>query len=601
MMLQYVTRFLLAIALIGFQFASLSLRSFAGEKAPLAEFLPADTAIYVGIDSAKSLSEKAQQTDFAKILQLDGIKQFVDQVQARKLSPDSDGAQLLEYLQLLGEGSGKSSLAIVERPKAVSAIALLIEVKEEGPKFTELLSKMKAKLENTGFASRAVSSPSEITTYEKATGAKNAIQCWFQTPTLVCIANDLELAQAILAKATDASKGEVLAANPLFRESLDSCANVQSPAIWVYAIPTSIAYLTQADPDDSVDPRQLLQKHGFDSLQAIAMKVELASNGLELQYDLYVQAPKPFAKAMQMLEFAPSQDLDPPAWLSDDLNNVIRLQWNVTDLLKHLGGPADEVMEQEGFFQGMLDDLKSDVGPGVDLQKDLFEFLESPVLVIGRSEAEVSTSSEHTLVAIKAKDEAKVAAAVRKLLIDDPTAKREVVPPSSELWRLGGGKPIGGKGAGIQFKSSGIIVLDGYLIMSSNVDGIKRLIESMNAKKPPLAQSADYLDAKHKFGPAANMTGIVRVYFSMSRDMRTSYELLRQGKIESAESIYGQLLAPIIAADRKSGAAYDFSKLPDFEKLRPLLGVAFAHGIETDKGWKVRGIISKSPAAKAAK
>jgi hypothetical protein len=578
---------------------SLTSSTMAEQKPPLAELFPADTVAYLGIDSAATLKEKAKQTDFAKILDLDGIKPFVDQVETRAKSTSFDGLPVLDYLRIMSASQGKAAFAVVERPRSVSAFAVVLEVKEDADSLAKILTSIRSKLESNAFSPRATAAGSPIIAFDKVLPQKPRItQCWFQTPSVICLANDVELAESVLSRLTAASKGDALADSPLFLESLSACTELSSPDIWLFGVPTSIAQLSQRDPDDHVDPKEVLEKHGFDKLQAMAMKIEISQRDLELEYDLFIKAPKPFAKAMQMLQFEPSNELDPPSWLCDDLNNVIRMQWKTKDLPKYLAGPADDVMEQEGFFQGLLADLNSPEGPGVDIERELFDYFETPLLVIGRSDEVSDARSEHTLVAIKVSDEAKVALALRKLLINDPTVKSEVIPPANELWKLGSSKKAGGKG-GVRFKSSGIMVLDGYLLMSSNVDGIRRLLESRAAKKPPLAQAPEYTRVKQQFGPTANRPGVLQVYFSMSRDIRTTYELLRKGKIESAESIYAQLITPFVIAERKAGAAYDFSKLPEFEKLSPLLGTAFAHGIETDQGWKLRGIIIKNPASKA--
>lgn len=570
---------------------------------PLTEYLPKNTAVYVGVTSLSELAAKSEQTDFAKMLKVDGIKQFVEQIRSRTSSGAHRQPSLVDCASMLQEGGGAAALIVVERPKAVPGIALLVDSGDKLPTYRARLDRLKAQLAAKGFSAVAAEA---LTAYEsKSAGSPPSVQCWFESDAWVCLSNDLELAQSIRKRisAGESARAESLASLEVFLGAFQQCADIAAPDVWFYAEPVAVAQLTQKDPDDGVEPRDVMTKHGFHQLEAIAAKMEIAKGNRELEYDFFAKVEKPYVKSMRMIDLAPVANLDPPAWLDDGVNNLVQTQWNAKSLLEHIAGPFDEIIGEEGTLATTLEDLKSDIGPGVDLQKELFDNLEAPVLTFGRHDGVIGPATEHTLVAVtigKGK-EAAVASAVKKLFIDDSNAVREPLG-AVDLWRIGGKKPVGAGKAGVRFKSSGIMVASGYLFMSSNVDGLRRLLPRLAKSDKALVDNADYLRAKTEFGAAVNQPSIFRLYYSLARDMENSYELLRLGQVDSAESIYAQMLAPLVAADRKRGSPYDFSKLPPFSAVSPFLGTAFANGVDTESGWKVHGFVLKNAAApKAAK
>lgn len=576
----------------------------SGQDAPpLAEFLPAHAAVYVGISSADELTSKAQQTDFAKILSLPGIKEYVQQFQSRLSAAPSASSSALDFFSQLGSGGNKAALVICEGPRSSAEIALLIETGAQLSKYQANLANLKASLTQGGFSPLSPAPVGGIVAYEKlVTGAAPMAFCWFQSSNYVCISNNLKLAQVIQVnlQSAEGAKAESLAKSGVCAECLKKCDKLKAADIWFYAVPTGIAQLTQSDPDDGIEPRDFMKKHGLHQIEAIAAKLQLAQGNREVEYDIFVRTARPYINSMQMLALIPTAKLEPPAWLDDSANNLVQFQWTAQEMLRGLNGPFDDAMQDPGSFAQMLEEMKTDIGPGVDLQKEIFDNLEAPLVLFGKSEGAVNGSSEHTFAAVKVKNESQVASAVKRLFIEDSNAVREAVG-AVDLWKIGGKKPIGAKQQGVRFRSSGIAVTDGYLFMSSSADGLRRLLAGLSTPKTPLTKGEEYARAKNELGPSADDPAIYRLYYSIARDMQTTYMLLKEGKVEKAESIYAQLLAPMIKADRQRGAAYDFSRLPDFKEVSKYLGTAFANGVDTPDGWKVHGFVLKNAAAAPAK
>jgi hypothetical protein len=135
--------------------------------------------------------------------------------------------------------------------------------------------------------------------------------------------------------------------------------------------------------------------------------------------------------------------------------------------------------------------------------------------------------------------------------------------------------------------------MHGHLIAASHVDFIVDMM-----KRPlgsdVLSDAADYQlvqDSLVKIGAGSNS---FRFFTRTDEAYRPTYELIRQGKMPEAKSVFGKLLNEMLGPDEKGilrEQQIDGSKMPEFDAVRRYLGPAGVYVRSEDNGWFVAGCL----------
>jgi hypothetical protein len=95
----------------------------------------------------------------------------------------------------------------------------------------------------------------------------------------------------------------------------------------------------------------------------------------------------------------------------------------------------------------------------------------------------------------------------------------------------------------------------------------------------------------------------LQTFSRMDEEYRAVYELIRQGRMPEAETMFGKLLNNILGDGKEAGVRHqriDGSKMPDFETVRRYFGPAGMSLVSEENGWMVTGIsLGKGVAAPA--
>ncbi len=106
------------------------------------------------------------------------------------------------------------------------------------------------------------------------------------------------------------------------------------------------------------------------------------------------------------------------------------MYFDIRNAFKHFGSLFDELFGQgetglwEEVKQGLRDDPN---GPLIDLEKEFIQHLGQRVSMLTDYQLPITTTSERVLFAIETTDPKAVAAAIEKMIKNDPTAKRREV------------------------------------------------------------------------------------------------------------------------------------------------------------------------------
>jgi hypothetical protein len=139
---------------------------------------------------------------------------------------------------------------------------------------------------------------------------------------------------------------------------------------------------------------------------------------------------------------------------------------------------------------------------------------------------------------------------------------------------------------------SAVTVARGHLLIASHRDILERVLTAEGGADR-LDASADYKATMAEVARFSPGDSAARSFGREDVSIRPTYELLRQGSMPKAKSVFGQLLNGILG-DGKPGTVreqkLDGSTLPEFELVRKYFGtMGTAFEVYPD-GWRLTGV-----------
>jgi hypothetical protein len=586
--------------------------SAAMSQRPASEhLLPETTKAFVTTRNCPELVKRWEQTQFGQLVNDPQLRPFLDELRS------APGAPWLYINQTMGVSfedlrtvtTGELSVALVRLDNDRCGTVVLADVRGEDLHAVDaLIAKIHDRLQQKGaqLAQLEVAGVSATMFELKTANGEVTRTVYFIKEGLFAVADDAELAEGVL-KRWSGDRSESLSAVPAFRQIMDRCAFQAAglvPDLRWFVEPVGLIRLGyEPDPDREGrdDPERFAAKHGFDAVEGIGGFVNFKVDGFDVLHRTLVNLHKPYESSMQMFEFLPGARSDPLPWISSNVSSYTVLNLDIVKAFDHCADLFDDLIGEgvEGTFDAIIDDLKAPDGPQVDMRSDLIEHLGTHVISMGCYIAPVSETSEGTILAIEASDERKVANAVKYLLRDDPAVHRMRVEGfSHDLWKVGEDlSPMEADG-GPLFSSLGLMVAHGHLLIATDIQFLRGLLYR-RIDDGSLADDNRFRDAIGKLGSLGDDRAWMKMIAYLDRDFFTTYELLRQGSLHKAASIYAsavRVLLEFIEGEGAERSAIDFGTLPTFGDIKRYLGISAIVASDDEVGWLVEGfIMPKTP------
>jgi hypothetical protein len=423
----------------------------------------------------------------------------------------------------------------------------------------------------------------------------NHLFCMVEDWLYIC---ESEAAFRQLLAANKSSEKKRLTDDPRYTEIFKKIGapSISDEAIGVFVDPLRADYLrARADGWPETDfAKTFGARNGFESIRSLGGWVLLGEEEYDVRYQLHVWISQPIANGMKLLDFQSRVDAAPSPWIpSKHVSSYASVAWNLQPILDHAGPLVNELIEDvtgksEKTFERFLQQIEAEDGPGVNLQKQLMPLLGERIEYISLFVPPASITAEQTVVAIELNtsvpDVAAELADVIELLVDSGNALPIPIPGYPyPLWKLGSGQRAG---SGPSFSTPGVMVAHDRLFIASNFNTIRQSIT--------VAKKADQLGDDHRFQRVesrlqkiAGTKPAIRIVAFPADDFENSYELLRTGRVDQAESVYTMLLSPLL---KKNNSKLPLEKLPSFNLLKGALGPAGIQLNLTENGWAVHGI-----------
>ncbi|MDH3719786.1 MAG: hypothetical protein OES79_16820, partial [Planctomycetota bacterium] len=142
-----------------------------------------------------------------------------------------------------------------------------------------------------------------------------------------------------------------------------------------------------------------------------------------------------------------------------------------------------------------------------------------------------------------------------------------------------------------QLPNAAATVAHGHLLIGSHLDFVVKVLEDAENRNT-LAGSVDYQIVQRALKDLGAESDSARTFSRTDEEFRSTYELLRQGKMPESESIMGRLLNVIFDdGDDETirEQQLDGSKLPEFQVVRRYLGPAGIYVRSLEDGWMATG------------
>jgi hypothetical protein len=327
-----------------------------------------------------------------------------------------------------------------------------------------------------------------------------------------------------------------------------------------------------------------------------------------------------YDRAARMLRFPTAADIAPPDWVPQDVGGWTALQWDLQTAFTAAETLVDDIVGDAGVYDDVIASLKEDPdGPQIDVEKDLVNCLDGRITVLNGHVEPLGTDSDRIVFAIKCADEARVAATIAKVMNADADMQKieiggqtawELIDRSHAIPKLEVETPGGAvthaddedEGAKRRQRlrekeekllpHSTVTVARGHLLIASHRDILERLLTAEGGPAA-LGAAADYKATVAEVARYAPGETAARSFGREDVSIRPTYELLRQGSMPKAKSVFGQLLNGVLG-DGKPGTVreqrIDGSTLPEFDVVRKYFGTVGTALESFPDGWRLTGV-----------
>ena len=591
--------------------------------------LPDTTKGFVSIASMQRLNDQWNKTQLGHLMNDPAMKPFRKDLRRQFEEQFSRARDRLGLTldDLRGISTGEVSAAVMEPAAGQVATAILMDVKGNLDKAKALLATVTAnqtkkgakqsQLEVEGVALLVFDLPPD----EKDPRPAQAI--YFLRDNLLGAADSMAVVRGVLARASG-KPGACLASFVPFQTVMKRCgadAPQWSPQVRWFIQPLGyIEAMRLATPEDQrrKDKTMLdiFKSQGFTAVQGAGGYVDFAVDRYEILHRTAVYAPPPYEKSMKMLVFPNQRDFAPQSWVPRELAAYSTLYSDMLNAFDNFGPMFNALLgdREAGAWADVLEGLRdAPHGPKIDLRSELIAHLGNRVSLMSDYQLPITTTSERLLIAVAAKDDKKVAAAVRKLFKNDKDVRRrefgghiiwENVPPekmavptiSLEL----PGQKKKGQDEGDQrdkenvlLPNAAVTVAYGHLLIASHYDFLIKVLKNPDPRET-LARSLDYQVVTEAIKQLAPEMSAARIFSRTDEEYRVTYELIRQGKMPESETMLARVLNSLSGADKKGvprKQKIDGREMPDFDVVRRHLGPAGTYVVSEDGGWFIKGFM----------
>jgi len=610
--------------------------------------LPNSTKAYFTVANVPKLTEQWEKTQLYQLFEDPVMKPFTEdlrrQLDEKWLANHEKIGLSIDDLRNIA--SGELSGALVGTTSGRTALVVLVDVTGNEAKAKEALDKADQNLikEHAKKTQKTIAG-TPVTIYDLP--AKEDRQdarrvAYFLKDGLLAGADGPDALGDLLLRLAAKGEDSLASLTPyqaVTKRLFDAAGDLTPDVRW-YIDPLGVADFRAQGNDKRLKNVKMLRNQGFAAIQGVGGFVNMAVGEYEILHRTAVYAPKPFEKAMGMLDLPNVSPTNPPNWVPRDVITFTSLNWEIKTAFERFSTLFDELFGEgsEGTFNDTIDSVRDDPnGPGIDIRKDLVGHLGTRAVVVTDYKLPITTSSERFIFAAETTDEQALAAAVRKSLEtdqnvikrvfkdyiiwemkaeddalaavvverpDEPTgAASNAVASDAEDAKPAGGRLLNKLGdendEPVQLPNAAVAVARGHLFVSSHVDFLEKILAGADEHER-LENDGDFQRVNDELKKLGATQVCIRNFTRADEQLRITYELFKAGKLPESETMLAQIIHSA-QEELPEGIVrkpqLDGSKLPDYQVARRYLGIGGTYVATEQDGWVVVGFLFRKDLA----
>lgn len=602
---------------------------FAAQKSDT--ILPNTTKGYLSIGDIDELKTAWNKTQLGQLMNDPVMKPFADDLgqQLQRKWTQTHRKLGIVWEDMEGVPSGEIGTAVIQPAADESAFAIVVDITGHEQQATQLLDKInKNMLADGAKRSDQQAYGADLIVYNiPKRGDLPARQAaFFKKDNILAAADSLKVLEGMASRmgrtATD-SLATVKAYDETMKR-VSAAAGELTPHARFFVEPfgyTEALRVANADGQPKrkgQDMLKILKNQGFTCIQGIGGYVNFLADRYEMLHRTFIYAPpvvsgpEKYELAARMLRFPNGDNFEPAAWIPRAVATYANISLDMKNAFESSKTLVNEIIGDE-VFEDVLSSIEDDPnGPQISIREDLIAHFGQRAIMISDYELPITPKSERLLVAIEVNDPKSVATAIAKTMKSDPSARRreyngfeiwEIVNEETEMPMVTiENSPAFAANANDEEEEEEeeepkslpnmvMTVAHGRMIVATHLDFLVKVLNPISERET-LAGSVDYGIIRSELKRLVPGEHCCQTFSRTDEEYRAIYELMRQGKMGEAETMFGKVLNRILG-DGKEGSVrqqeIDGSKLPDFETVRRYFGPGGVSVVSVEDGWSITG------------
>lgn len=627
-----------AVYILNFAFIGYEGTASGQDSSSVVNMLPKAAQGYVRVIDMPRLRERWDKTELAKFAKDPALKSFwEDQRQDIETRLADAGWQLnIEAAKLVDVASGEAVLSWIANPenrRKPYALALIVDVAGRSKDTEELLGSVDKQLKAKGATAKSLKIAGESVlqyTLPRKPGELLLQETFYSVAKDRLIASDdLALVEKMLAAQVKPS-ADSLTEDADYQTAIKRVDGLLNRGEIEYFVrPIGLARVIREisgkrEGSRSTDVLKVLEDQGFGNFKAVAGRVEVAADGMDMLHQGAVIAPKPLPGSAAIVNTPNEVSWTLPDWIVGDVSAIVNICWNIQDSFWKSEGLMDGLADSPGVFKQFVKGMaENETGPKVDIAKEVLPYLTNDIISMSDCKEPITVDSRRTMIALRVTEPEKLFKVLERVMNNEPDAKL-VEFEGHKLWKvvredsgealdidagdLGadfgefGDQPMQSKPEDEPWLSNWAITIYGdQLMFASHAELIQdSIVQAKSGKPSPLASDVEYVRARKAIEQLANgRNGCSWQVLRSDLSYRVQYELFREGKLPQSQSMVATIMERLTQPKKelrgKEKQQIDGTKLPPFDQIRGYLQPGGMMFESTDDGWVYTGFLLSAP------
>ena len=616
--------------------------------------LPASTRAWVSIPDYSVLESHFKETQIGTLVESETVKPFFDELkeQWKKMLDERNVRIGLSADEIFEIRVGEIAIAGVfqdleggQPARGSHGLVLLVEVTNNEAKVIEMLDRVNQRLVEEkdavvetvdifGISVRKVAVQNLKRIRHSRFTFQGMANGWLLVADNEEIFRDI-LRRLVAPKAID--QQTTFAAQSAFQKTMSETELFGASAQFSWFVdPFGYLQLAQKIQEEDQEIRQrqedwasILKDAGLDAIEGVggnmALKVDVDGNECESISRIFVSAPRDNLTEKQrrifdLLDFTDRKPgaIEPNDLVSNESSGFFGGSWNFLKLLNSVGFIYDAISKQEGDFERMLEDFKTEPDFQVDIRR-MVGMVDDQIFLFSEIGRPISLDSEQMAIGFPLKEKANVDLLMRSIkraakgsteinlagfaVIEIDSTYESEMDFEDDLSIKGLGfeddfleDPQDTEKKFSMFEKRYIASHQGVLLLTNNKDYLRKLLTNVSSEK--LRDAADFQRIKQTLAGFTNPEKVSFLRFSrLDRSIETNYQMFRSGQMVNSQTLIAKILNQLFESEQEQDSPVqreqkvDGSKLPEnFDiHIAPFLGPAGWVTEAEDDGWRITG------------